>query len=1015
MFFAALPWVLAGGFLGPLVSSTLAVLSGILIGLYGSHNPFYPLEIALLGACMGAMLRQRFRTRFFAVLRQPLPAAFILALGYPVLSMLSAVAFATGNLVARLDYAISNLPATSVAIGVELLIAGIFAQVLSLFELRGWGEQGQLIPAPPERSLEARILYSIIPIAAILMALLMAGNWFVAGGAARQMLEDRMANVAGTAAENIPFFLEAGQDLIIQIADDARLQDNSEQEIGNALAENLRTLPFFSQLYLLDIRGKLISGFPDASYDPSDAPLDETLGFQNALNGVRVQSYAIPPEKGGKAARVSFMATLLDASGSVQSVLIGRSDLSTNPFTQPVIAGLDSVNQTGGQGFLLDENMQVLYHPSSEMLMTKYPYLLSEEQSFSDETAPDGTRQLVYQKVALGRPWVIALWMPAQRSQQLSLQIAAPLLAMILLLFALTVLFLRWSLYGVTSSLSALTNEANRLAQGHLDLPLKTDGIDEVGKLRQSFEEMRQKLKARLDELNQLLVVSQGVASTLEFEEAVRPILQSALSSGANVARIVLIPSAMPGVEPELQTIPTRLGAGNASDQLTYLDDQILALTKNQDQIAITNPTRVRFLQFRPGEARPQALLAVSLKHENKYYGSFWIGYESPHQFTEEETRFITTLAGQAALAASNARLFLSAEAGRQRLAAILDSTSDPVLVTDHRNHLLFANPAALQVLDFKGDAGDGRDVTGLIEQQELLNLLVSPSDEKQSAEVTMSDERIYLAISSAIALGGQRIGRVCILRDITYFKELDALKSEFVSTVSHDLRSPLTLIRGYATMLQMVGELNDQQQNYVRKILGGIENMARLVNNLLDLGRIEAGVGLQLEIVPVMDIMDQVSNSMQLQAAQKQIDLVVGSERAGNPMIQADQALLQQALQNLVENAIKYTDAGGRVEIKYEVRQENILLSVRDTGIGIAPVDQSRLFEKFYRVARRGALQQRGTGLGLAIVKSIAERHGGRVWLESQLGKGSTFYIMIPLRQSKKTEEIARDYSKKT
>src|SRR3990170_8289847 len=101
-------------------------------------------------------------------------------------------------------------------------------------------------------------------------------------------------------------------------------------------------------------------------------------------------------------------------------------------------------------------------------------------------------------------------------------------------------------------------------------------------------------------------------------------------------------------------------------------------------------------------------------------------------------------------------------------------------------------------------------------------------------------------------------MGRVCVLRDITQFKELDALKSDFVSTVSHDLRSPLTLIRGYATMLQMVGDLNEQQSGYVRKILDGVESMSRLVNNLLDLGRIEAGVGLQLEIQPVQEVIEQ-------------------------------------------------------------------------------------------------------------------------------------------------------------
>jgi signal transduction histidine kinase len=176
---------------------------------------------------------------------------------------------------------------------------------------------------------------------------------------------------------------------------------------------------------------------------------------------------------------------------------------------------------------------------------------------------------------------------------------------------------------------------------------------------------------------------------------------------------------------------------------------------------------------------------------------------------------------------------------------------------------------------------------------------------------------------------------------------------------------------------------------------------MSRLVNNLLDLGRIEAGLDLQLEMVPVRDIVERVTGSMQLQANQKQILLNTDVEPESAPLVEADLALLQQALHNLVENAIKYTPNGGKVEVRIHSDQDQIRFAISDTGIGIAPVDQPRLFEKFYRGAQREAKKQNGSGLGLAIVKSIAERHGGQVWVESQLGKGSTFTLEIPLRQA--------------
>jgi len=263
-----------------------------------------------------------------------------------------------------------------------------------------------------------------------------------------------------------------------------------------------------------------------------------------------------------------------------------------------------------------------------------------------------------------------------------------------------------------------------------------------------------------------------------------------------------------------------------------------------------------------------------------------------------------------------------------------------------------------------------------------------------------MPDGQVYLATGSPVVAEGRPVGRVCILRDVTHFKELDTMKTEFVNTVSHDLRSPLTLMRGYATMLEMVGSINEQQQGYVKKIISGVENMSRLVNNLLDLGRVEAGVGLQLETVPLFDILERVTSTLQLLAGQKNIELTVSTPKNTMPLIQADQALFQQAMYNLIENAIKYTPKGGRVDVRMKIDGDGLLFEVQDSGIGIAPIDQPRLFEKFYRGGQREAREQKGSGLGLAIVKSIAERHGGKVWLESQLGKGSTFFLQAPLRQ---------------
>ena len=345
----------------------------------------------------------------------------------------------------------------------------------------------------------------------------------------------------------------------------------------------------------------------------------------------------------------------------------------------------------------------------------------------------------------------------------------------------------------------------------------------------------------------------------------------------------------------------------------------------------------------------------------------------------------------------SFSRLLRTAEVARQRMGAILASTPDPVLVTDQENRLILANPAAKQALGVQSGSSEGLPADHVIRQPELRDLLQKLDSGNRSAELVMPDGKVYFATASSIIAGGRTVGRVCVLRDVTHFKELDALKSDFVSSVSHDLRSPLTLIRGYATMLEMVGGLNEQQQGYVGKIVIGVESMSHMVTNLLDLGRIDAGVGLQVEKTVIMDIVKAVMEPLQMIAEQKNIELAQVAAPDLPESIDVDRALLQQAVYNLVENALKYTPEHGSVTLRIKTGSQGLQFEVQDTGIGIAPADLPRLFEKYFRGSQREARAQRGSGLGLAIVRSIAELHGGKVWVESVLGQGSTFTMLIP------------------
>ncbi len=292
------------------------------------------------------------------------------------------------------------------------------------------------------------------------------------------------------------------------------------------------------------------------------------------------------------------------------------------------------------------------------------------------------------------------------------------------------------------------------------------------------------------------------------------------------------------------------LASGEGPQSLTPLDRALAALgVPSEAPILIDNVNRARSrAMLDPNLVGPgvRAIAVLPIRRQAKPIGIMWLGYADVHAFSEAEVNVLGTLAGQAAVLIENARLFQLAEGGRRRLQAVLTSTSDAVIVTDKDNRVLLCNPATEVSFHLKTGASIGQLVTDVWPDLSMQRLFAADDEPKtRTAEISMPDGRTLYGSASAInSADNQVIGRVAVLRDITHLKELDAMKSEFVATVSHDLRAPLTYMRGYATMLPMVGTLTPKQQDYTEKVMAGIEQMTELIDDLLDLGRIEAGRG---------------------------------------------------------------------------------------------------------------------------------------------------------------------------
>jgi len=364
-----------------------------------------------------------------------------------------------------------------------------------------------------------------------------------------------------------------------------------------------------------------------------------------------------------------------------------------------------------------------------------------------------------------------------------------------------------------------------------------------------------------------------------------------------------------------------------------------------------------------------------------------------PH-IDEDERATLLALADQAGLAIENARLFAETISERAKLSAVIAGTEDAIMVTDETDHILLLNPAARRAFKIAEEGWVGQPLAKVVENQALHDLFTRPAVKgtTQNAEIPV-DARTFYANLAPIP----GVGKVLAMQDITYLKELDEMKSDFVSTVSHDLRLPLSIIEGYIDLLKEAGPLNAQQRQFVGRIKVATANMNQLITDLLDLGKIEAGLEMEMKPCNLEDTIDLVVAGLQGWAERKGIELRV--ELTENvPTVQGNSTRLCQVLTNLVDNALKYTPSGGTVTIRVVVENTSVTVCVKDTGIGISPDHLPHVFEKFYRVETEEARDVFGTGLGLAITKSIIEVHDGRIWAESEPGTGSTFSFTLPI-----------------
>jgi PAS domain S-box-containing protein len=345
-------------------------------------------------------------------------------------------------------------------------------------------------------------------------------------------------------------------------------------------------------------------------------------------------------------------------------------------------------------------------------------------------------------------------------------------------------------------------------------------------------------------------------------------------------------------------------------------------------------------------------------------------------------------------------------EEEKNKTLAIVENFADGLLIFDKTKRLVLMNPQAEVFLKLKREEIIGKSIGDLEKISEFKKIfeIVGPKIQPCFREELKMEENLILEVTSLpILLEKEKIGNLIILHDITREKYVEQLKTEFVSLAAHQLRTPLSGIKWSLKMILDgdLGPLPEEQKDFLKKALMANERLIRLVNDLLDVTRIEEGRFLyKLEEKDIVKIVEDVFNSYLDLAKEKEITFELEKLKDNFPLIKVDEEKIKLAIQNLIENALIYTLPKGKVTVTIDLQNGNFFFKVKDTGIGIPKQVQDRIFTKFFRASNAVKIETEGSGLGLFITKNIIESHGGKIWFESEEGKGTTFYFTIPVKK---------------
>jgi two-component system, OmpR family, phosphate regulon sensor histidine kinase PhoR len=573
-------------------------------------------------------------------------------------------------------------------------------------------------------------------------------------------------------------------------------------------------------------------------------------------------------------------------------------------------------------------------------------------------------------------------------AQTLALRTAFLVLAVVMLI----ALYLR---RAVGAPADALRSASGRLAGGDLETPVELGVENELGAVASDLETMRRRLAGRMEGLERLRQLSAQVVGATSLQRLAEVALEG-LGPEIGATRAIL-GAARPGGDLVLRAL-AGFPDGGVADDLVKADADIrkvlptAALRAGQvvgiaDVDKLAGSPALRDLVARMGIC---SLALVPLLSRGRFLGLLALCWTRPHPLDREQEALLGLAGNQIAGALETALRLEEAERAAGEARAVFYAIADGVLLTDPFGRVTAMNRALEALTGWTEAEARGRtyaEVLPIAEDQ-----VGGPAD-----LVSRYGRKVPVAVSSAPIFDarGRVVGGVDVVRDVSKEREIDEVKSALISTVSHELRTPLTLIHGFAELLVLRNLPVERQRSSAVEILEASRRLARLIDDLLSVSRMESGrLVLDPRPLELAAVVERILSPFRAMAVNHTLRAKLPS---GLPVVWGDPDKVEQILTNLVGNAIKYSPGGGEVLVTVEQDGDSVQVSIQDQGIGMSPRDMGQLFEKFYRVDRDEVRRAGGTGLGLYITKRLVEMHGGRLWAESWPGVGSVFRFTLP------------------